>query len=129
MNEAQKEQIAALRQKEYSYARVARELGLSENTVKSYCRRSGLSADAVFCRSCGRRILNKENQKPRQFCSDACRAAWWKSHPGKVKRKAVYSFVCAHCGRPFTAYGNSGRKYCCHQCYISARFGGGRSDE
>ena len=38
-------------------------------------------------------------------------------------RKAVYHFVCACCGEPFTAYGNENRKYCSHSCYIAGRFG------
>ena len=29
------------------------------------------------------------------------------------------------CGKPFRAYGNSQRKYCCHACYVQARFRGG----
>jgi len=46
-----------------------------------------------------------------------------------MNRKAVYPVVCAHCARPFESYGNAGRKYCSHGCYIAARFGpsGGRA--
>lgn len=40
-----------------------------------------------------------------------------------IYRKAVYAYTCAHCGKPFTAYGNKERKYCSHNCYISDRFG------
>lgn len=32
---------------------------------------------------------------------------------------AIYSFTCAHCGRPFTAYGNRHRKYCFLAHYIT----------
>lgn len=42
---------------------------------------------------------------------------------------AADSFTCAECGKPFTAYGNSKRKYCCHTCYIAARFKGGEQHE
>ena len=41
-----------------------------------------------------------------------------------VKRKAIYEYTCPTCGSAFTAYGNSHRKYCCHECYIADRFGG-----
>ncbi|MEG1925486.1 MAG: RNA polymerase subunit sigma-70 [Ruthenibacterium sp.] len=127
MNEIQRSQITELRKQGYGYIRIARELKLSENTVKSYCRRNGLSADnlqnKVLCQNCGKLFINRKKQKPRKFCSDICRTTWWKTHPEQVKQKAVYSFICAGCGKPFTAYGNSNRKYCCHKCYINARFG------
>ncbi len=61
--------------------------------------------------------------------SDKCRTVWWNSHPEAVNRKAVYSFTCAHCGKPFTAYGNAGRKYCSHACYIADRYKGGDEHE
>jgi len=127
MNEMQKKQISTLRSQGYGYIRIARELELSENTVKSYCRRHGLSVDALqnmaFCRNCGQPIVNREKRKPRQFCANLCRIAWWKEHPDSVNKKAVYSFTCAGCGKQFTAYGNNNRKYCCHDCYIGIRFG------
>ena len=37
----------------------------------------------------------------------------------EVKHKAVYTYECACCGKPFTAYGNSHRKYCSHECYVT----------
>lgn len=38
-----------------------------------------------------------------------------------VKRKAVYAYTCPTCGSAFTVYGNSHRKYCCHEYYIADR--------
>lgn len=64
-----------------------------------------------------------------KFCSDNCRTAWWNAHPEKVNRRAVYHFTCAHCGKPFTAYGNAKRKYCSHACYIADRYKGGDGHE
>jgi hypothetical protein len=52
--------------------------------------------------------------------------AWWEAHPERLSRKAVYELVCAGCGEPFESYGNKGRRYCSHGCYVKARFGGGR---
>jgi hypothetical protein len=52
--------------------------------------------------------------------------AWWKEHPERLNRKAVYGLVCAGCGKPFESYGNRYRKYCSHDCYIKDRFGDGR---
>jgi hypothetical protein len=84
--------------------------------------------DTCCCKQCGKLIKIIPKRKPKIFCSDECRAEWWNTHPENVQRKAVYHFTCAHCGKPFTAYGNKGRKYCCHQCYIADRFGGDRHE-
>ena len=42
MNTAQKQRIEFLRGKGESYAAIAEELGISENTIKSYCRRNSI---------------------------------------------------------------------------------------
>ena len=36
-----------------------------------------------------------------------------------MKRKAVYTYTCPACGKKFTVYGNSHRKFCSHACYIA----------
>ena len=56
--------------------------------------------------------------------SEKCRNKWWNSNLDKVNRKANYEFICPHCKKPFSAYGNKNRKYCSHACYIEDRFGG-----
>jgi hypothetical protein len=48
---------------------------------------------------------------------------WWNSHQDTVKKKAVYHLICTTCSKPFDSYGNKNRRYCCHACYISDRFG------
>lgn len=126
MTDLQKEQIKTLRLQGISYVKIGEMLGISDNTVRSFCRRNGLgdaAKNTVACKHCGKLIKIIPKQKPRKFCSDACRTAWWNSHPDCVDRKAVYAYTCAHCGKPFTAYGNKERKYCSHNCYISDRFG------
>lgn len=141
MNTEQKSRITSLRKEGYGYARIAQALGLSKNTVKSYCKRNNLSGSAtaaesgipliksVFCLECGKEIIQEQGRKEKKFCSDGCRHKWWNARPEKITRKAVYSYTCAGCGKPFTAYGNSRRKYCCHACYIADRFKGGDADE
>lgn len=138
MNSIQKERIALLRVGGESYARIAGILGLSVNTVKSYCRRNNLSGSMAvtapktpigqaFCRQCGKELSQILGKKTLKFCDDECRVKWWNAHPDKVNKRATYSFTCAHCKKAFTAYGNSGRKYCSHQCYINDRFKGGET--
>lgn len=136
MNSLQKDRISILRVSGESYNSIADALGISVNTVKSYCRRNNLTCNTstvttktsisqVFCKQCGKELPQIPHKKPLKFCSDECRVKWWNTHPDKVNKKAIYSFSCAYCKKAFTAYGNSGRKYCSHKCYINDRFKGG----
>ena len=83
------------------------------------------TAGAV-CEQCGKPIEQNPGRKRKRFCCDACRNKWWNAHLNLVKRKAVYTFTCPACGKEFTVYGNSHRKFCSHACYIAYRFGGVR---
>lgn len=131
MTGEQREKIMSLRAQGLRYADIGRELGISKNTVKTFCRRNSLvdsvtqTGDGVDrCRECGNPIVRQEKRKRRVFCCKACREKWWAEHPDRVNRKAVYTFTCAGCGKTFTAYGNNKRKYCSHNCYVTDRFGG-----
>ena len=130
VTDAEKEMIRFLRMEGLGYGAVAERLGLSENTVKSYCRRNHLTGVAAkerakVCRECGVPLASVPGRKGRKFCSEGCRRAWWRSHPELVHREAYYVLACRYCGREFRSYGNRGRKYCSHECYIRARFGKG----
>lgn len=110
-------------------------LGLSKDTVKSFCRRNGLAggtenicsgwkeSDGKVCRNCGKTLQQISGKKTRIFCSQQCREQWWKENPDKIKKKAVYEYTCAYCGNKSEAYGNKNRKYCSHDCYITDCFG------
>lgn len=135
MDGFQKEQIKNLRGEGLSYAEIARQVNVSRDAVISFCRRNGLQEIkkpisvvendiADVCRECRKPLVQVDGMKRRVFCSKECRTKWWKEHPDRLNRKAVYQFTCPHCGKPFSAYGNSKRKYCSHVCYISDRFGG-----
>lgn len=138
MTDIQKEKIMILRKDGYSYKKIATILGVSDNTIKSFCRRNGLTGvgrvpigiigNEHFCLSCGVKVEQTPGRKEKKFCSDACRMRWWNSHQDKVNRKAVYEFECAYCKKTFKAYGNAKRKYCSHPCYVMDRFGGGYDD-
>jgi len=141
MTELQKQRITEMRIRGDSYSKIAATLDISENTVKSFCRRSKLAGnmsmpakptetanepasvvDETCCRQCGQELQQQPKKKMRKFCCDKCCAAWWAANPEKLNRKATYSFACACCGAKFTAYGNKGRKYCTHACYVAGRF-------
>lgn len=70
---------------------------------------------------CGAALMQIPHRKPKKFCSDKCRMAWWNSHQELVNRKAIYHLACAHCGQSFDSYGNKNRKYCSRRCYDDAR--------
>jgi endogenous inhibitor of DNA gyrase (YacG/DUF329 family) len=121
-----KEEIIRMRGEGHSYSMIAATLGISENTVKSFCRRNRLGGvagthadkrEGRFCRQCGKVLTASPQSKTKRFCSDKCRMAWWKAHPEAVARKAVYKLVCEHCGEAFESYGNKKRKYCSRACY------------
>ncbi len=135
MTDNQKTQIMKLRAAGYGYGKIAQELDISLNTVKSFCRRNRLkkvtdvpvilSGETTYCENCGREILQVFKSKKRRFCSDKCRNLWWNKNLDKVKRKAYYTIVCKHCGKEFQVYGDRRRKYCSYECYSKDRFQGG----
>lgn len=126
MTDEQKRQLIILRRSGDGYGQIASALGISINTVKAFCRRHGLVAevDETACVQCGKPVVQNPGRKRKRFCCDACRNKWWNSHQELVIRKAVYTFICPNCGKKFSAYGDSHRKFCCHHCYIEYRFGG-----
>lgn len=127
-------QLSELRKQGYGYSRISKVMGISENTIKAYCRRHGLggvqkhianfSTYEKTCQCCGKGIVLIEGRKEKKFCSNQCRNKWWNSHLDLVNRQANYDFICEYCKKQFTAYGNRNRKYCCHECYVADRFGG-----
>ena len=124
MTENQKNLIKIYREKGMSYRKIAEELVVSINTIKTYCKRNGLggvrkgNASAVeektmvtACEYCGKPVSQSKGRKHKRFCSNSCRNQWWNSHMESVERKANYECVCENCSRTFLSYGNRNRKY------------------
>ncbi len=141
MNDIQKSQIINMRAAGIGYKRIAKELDVSENTIKSFCRRNNLAKNNnitpvempkytsnVICKNCGKVVLQNDKRKKKQFCSDKCRMNWWNSHREQVKHKSVDIRICPGCHKEFKVYGKSDRKYCSHACYIKDRFGGANDE-
>ena len=116
-----KHQINMLRGKGATYSDISTKLGLSENTIKSHCRRNNIGTFCEVCAECGENLLHIPKKKRKRFCSDNCRMAWWAKNPEARTHRAVYNFVCNQCQKPFTAYGNDKRKYCSMGCSVAAR--------
>ncbi|WP_353065931.1 helix-turn-helix transcriptional regulator [Arcanobacterium hippocoleae] len=129
MDTYMKERVCELRRRGCSYGQIALDLGISRNTVKSICVRHKELIDVHVagqrcCEQCGKPL--DQRRAGQRFCSTACRMAWWKTHPERLNRKALYTVVCARCGQEFVSYGNAHRKYCCHRCYVLDRFKGAK---
>ena len=120
MTQAEKRKILHLRQIGYGCIKIAQEMGISSNTVKSFLRRnpSEDNSKSTLCEQCGQAIVTNDKGKGKRFCSDACRIKWWNHHTNLMKENTV----CKHCGKSF--HGRAGRKFCSHACYIAERFGG-----
>ena len=135
MTDEQINKIMELRMLGAGYGKIAQTLDISVNTVKSFCRRHNTEkcikeeqakvSETTQCENCKRPIQQMTKRKKKRFCCDACRNTWWNSHLELVKRKAIYEIRCLNCGNIFQVYGDRRRKYCCHDCYVEARFKGG----
>lgn len=136
----QKEQIRQLRSQGVGYREIGNQLNLSRDEVRYYCKKQNLNGfpaavqanlqmmqDAgILCRNCGAYLEQPHTGRKRHFCDDECRRKWWNKNRDKIREspKAIYGFTCKCCGKEFTAYGNSHRQYCSHECYVSDRYWG-----
>ena len=130
MANQQKDRIITLRGRGKGYGSIACEVGVSEGTVKSFCRRNNLtpvcldgqSLPAVdICGYCGLPLTQSPGTKKKRFCSDECRLNWWHAHPEAMAQRAIYHFMCGYCDAVFESYGNANRKYCSLACASAAR--------
>lgn len=114
-------QISKLMQDGKGYRKIAEELDLPVNSVKSWCRRHQAEETKTdCCPLCGRKVVSLPHKRPRRFCSDSCRIKWWSAHPEERTIKTGYTHTCRNCGCEFT----NNRKtadYCCRECFAKAR--------
>ena len=127
MTKEQKQQIHTLRRGGLGYKKIASSMGISVNTVKSFCRNNELtgSPTSAVCLFCGKPLVQIPKRKQRKFCSVQCREMWWSRNRDKGNKPTGETCRCAYCGRTFSAYRREHRKYCSHACYVAERFQGG----
>ena len=132
MTGEQREKITQMRREGAGYSTIAEAIGIPKDTVKTFCQQNGIGGnkapwaaarDGKHCPECGMKLEQTYRAKPKRFCSDACRRAWWNHHQKQLRSEKVRNFVCEKCGKTFTAYGSSNRKYCCYDCYAAMRYG------
>lgn len=136
MNQQQRELIIKLRTKGLSYGKIAEAVGLSANTVKSFCRRNptgkippkvAATVRPERCPQCNSLLVQTSGHRQKRFCSDACRRLWWAAHPEQMNRNALHPMTCLHCGKSFLQYGTRPRKYCSQACYLAQWYGKGEN--
>ena len=100
MTESQKAKIIKLRADGNGCRAIASKLGMSVNTVKSFCKRNNINTETAAkltethvtqitcCENCGNEVQQVKGRRFKRFCSDKCRAAWWNRNLNLVKRKA-----------------------------------------
>lgn len=122
-----REQAEALRMVRagVGYKKIATQLGLSANTVKSFCRKATAGMENTendtVCMNCGKAIVQLPHRKKKMFCSDRCRMQWWNSHRDQVLHRTSFKVTCRFCGKEFESYGKKPRVYCSRECYDTAR--------
>jgi len=137
MTADEKAKITHMRLEGVGFVKISTDLGISVNTIKSYCRRKALPGGGIGyipaetekqnttrCKQCGKPLTQNPKRKVKRFCSDTCRLKWWNTHREAVNMKTASQITCADCGKEFSCYSRENRKYCCHSCYITNRFGG-----
>ncbi len=131
MTASQKECIKRMRKDGESYSVIADALGLSRNTVKSFCLRNIRTEPQKenvapiskgVCDQCGKGFTLYPGHRQRRFCSDRCRMAWWNAHRDLLKSTVKVEHICACCDKHFMGYAGQHRKYCSHACYILHRY-------
>ena len=94
MTDKEKTQIELLRTSGYSYGQIAELLNLPKSSVSNYCLNNkikkpdppGIRPLYRCCLRC-RKLFVLTSRHQRQFCSDKCRAEYWKKE--KATEKAV----------------------------------------
>lgn len=76
MSKHMQKEIERMRMDGYGPTRIARELGLSINTVKSHIRRHPSLKNAVYCLRRGRAVSQAPGRKQKKFCSNKCRSRY-----------------------------------------------------
>lgn len=133
MTAEQKEKIFEMRENGYGYAAIGQALGISKNTIKTYCNRNDLTGvrqeknqlimpTAVYCKQCGAELASVPGKRKRIYCNEKCRNAWWNDHPDKLKHRTFIVDYCLACRKEIIIAGKRKKKYCSFDCYINDRF-------
>lgn len=122
MTNEQKQAIASMRDAGVPITSIAQQLGLSVNTIKSFCKRHGIhsgnqsSKNILFCLQCHKEIPQAEHRKEKKLCSDKCRQLWWAENAALIPRDSQIERICPVCKKTFLSYKSKHRIYCSRTC-------------
>ena len=126
MTDTEKNKILELRSLGYGYQKIAKEIGISVNSIRNYCSKQN---SIITCKECGRKIKQHPGKKKKKFCSDKCRYIWWNKHRDELNHIVHNIVTCGCCGNKFINFTNQRRVYCSINCYNKARCKDGVSNE
>lgn len=123
MTNDQKHALQSLRESGVPIPAISAQLGISENTIKSYSKRHGIHSSnpsrrkILYCLQCHAEIPQMPHRKAKKFCCDKCRQLWWTALSSLIQCQSQTEFTCAVCGKTFQSYQSKPRKYCSRLCY------------
>lgn len=130
MTDLQKDQIITMRKQKMKYTEIAQALGIPVNTIKTFCRRNGMTTEPAptkpVCKNCGSPLTQTPKVRPRLFCSDHCKQTWWNKHRRERVSAKIVPHTCPTCGKLFADYSGANRKYCSQECYRERGAGDGQ---
>lgn len=133
MTEEQKKKIIDLRKQGLGYKRIAKQLNITRDSVRGYCRRNEPFGEYMptkkkkvikvnenknsFCLNCNNEIIQNSRGPKRKYCCNKCKY----EYSYKNNNRKTSSLRCEYCDKEFKACSVE-RKYCSHECYIRDRF-------
>lgn len=137
MTDYERSEIDRLRNSGMGYKAIAKELNISVNSIKTYCKRMNIKgerylvektqvsetqimekdpevdeSDARCCLYCGSVIVQPKHGRKKKFCSNKCRAAYWRNHPEETNGAFLKKHICRCCGKVFYNYRDDSTDSC-----------------
>lgn len=122
MTDIQKQDTLTLRSQGLGYKAIAKKLGVSHDSVRSYLKTKDAQKkivllppkpDGITCPFCGTTFEKSKYNRKKLFCSDKCRRKYW--------LKYGRTYICTECSKSFNPT-HKNQKYCSLECYITHRF-------
>lgn len=133
MNEIHRQKIKKLRDLGYGYLRISEQLGISPNTIRSFCKKENIAGyikvgeqlkgkdNLVECKQCNKKFYQIAGRKKKVFCSSACCSVYWTIHKDKQRRLVPQKYQCLICGKEYYEYPLRKRKFCSRECYYISK--------
>lgn len=133
MDELQRQKIRRLRNQGYGYLRISEQLGISSNTIRSFCKKENIAGyikigeqlkgkdNLTVCKQCNRKFYQVAGRKKKIFCSSSCCKVYWTLHKDKQRRLVPQKYNCQICNKEYFEYPTRKRKFCSRNCYYISK--------